>query len=203
MASDGSDEKFKLYYRARQIVGEMAVDRGYLKSPQYDMITPAMLYPVYIKESWIELSFRNQANYIMIVCLIKDKLATDLARAIMVKYGAHDISLILVYDEKTTVEGILRSDVYPATIETFHISTLQFNPSRHVLTPSYKVLTDEEKKDFMKRNRLTTNQLKIIRIDDKLALYYGWKRGQLIRVTIEDQVNNLLSGSAIEHYIIG
>jgi len=67
-------------------------------------------------------------------------------------------------------------------IEAFAEEDLLINITKHFLMPIHQVLTETEKKQFLRRSRLSENQLARIHMTDPVARYYGMRRGQMARI---------------------
>ncbi|CCE65644.1 hypothetical protein TPHA_0M00690 [Tetrapisispora phaffii CBS 4417] len=90
---------------------------------------------------------------------------------------------IFVYQTNVTPSAMkLVPSIPPATIETFHEASLVVNITHHELVPKHIRLSEEEKKDLLKRYRLKESQLPRIQRADPVALYLGLKRGEVVKI---------------------
>lgn len=90
---------------------------------------------------------------------------------------------IFVYQNGVTPSAMkLLPSVAPATIETFHEASLVVNITHHELVPKHIKLSEEEKKELLKRYRLKESQLPRIQRMDPVALYLGLKRGEVVKI---------------------
>lgn len=90
---------------------------------------------------------------------------------------------IFVYQTNVTPSAMkLVTSIPPATIETFHESSLVVNITHHELVPKHIQLSHEEKEELLKRYRLKESQLPRIQRDDPVALYLGLKRGEVVKI---------------------
>jgi len=67
-------------------------------------------------------------------------------------------------------------------IEYFDEKDLIVNITEHELVPQHVILTDEEKKELLKRYRVKESQLPKISKNDPVARYFGLKRGQVVKI---------------------
>jgi DNA-directed RNA polymerase I, II, and III subunit RPABC1 len=67
-------------------------------------------------------------------------------------------------------------------ISHFRDSELLVDITEHRLVPNHEVLTEEKKKQLLKRYKLTDSQLPRIQLTDPVARYYGLVRGQIVRI---------------------
>lgn len=90
---------------------------------------------------------------------------------------------IFIYQNSITPSAMkLVPSIPPATIETFHEATLVVNITHHELVPKHIKLSDDEKKELLKRYRLKESQLPRIQRADPVALYLGLKRGEVVKI---------------------
>merc|ERR1711907_399440 len=67
-------------------------------------------------------------------------------------------------------------------IEAFKEEELIVNITKHVLVPKHQVLTEEQKKNLLKRYRGSDPQLPRIQFDDPIARYFGLKKGEVVKI---------------------
>ena len=67
-------------------------------------------------------------------------------------------------------------------IEDFLESEMLINITEHELVPQHILLNTEEKEELFSRYKLKENQLMKMLATDPVARYYGYKRGQVIKI---------------------
>uniref|UniRef100_A0A7S1N9M2 DNA-directed RNA polymerases I, II, and III subunit RPABC1 n=1 Tax=Eutreptiella gymnastica TaxID=73025 RepID=A0A7S1N9M2_9EUGL len=67
--------------------------------------------------------------------------------------------------------------------EQFGENELMVNVTRHELVPKHQPLSDEEKRDFLKKHKLKEKDLPRIQQADPVTCYFGLSKGQVFRIT--------------------
>ncbi len=94
--------------------------------------------------------------------------------------------VILVTKEKISSTNLKQiSELENHTVDTFDLSELLFNISKHSLVPKHEPIRDEaEIQNIIARYRLKSrHQLPLIQRVDPMARYLGLRPGQLVKVT--------------------
>jgi DNA-directed RNA polymerase subunit H (RpoH/RPB5) len=68
-------------------------------------------------------------------------------------------------------------------ISVFLDNEMTFDPTEHYLTPKHEALSVEEQRDFLERNNISIDQLPIILTSDKIVRYYGFRQGQILKIS--------------------
>ena len=92
---------------------------------------------------------------------------------------------IIVYKEGVT--SFTRKTITKSMdlrFELFAEKDLQYNITRHRLQPIFEKLEDDDAKQFTKKYGI---KFGIMHIGDPIARFYGYERGDVIRVTRENQ----------------
>ena len=66
--------------------------------------------------------------------------------------------------------------------EQFGENELMVNVTKHELVPKHIPLSDEEKKDFLKKHKLKEKDLPRIQAADPVACYFGMAKGQVFKI---------------------
>ncbi|TQD88553.1 hypothetical protein C1H46_025872 [Malus baccata] len=90
--------------------------------------------------------------------------------------------LILVLQSKMNCYARKELEKYPFKVDTFHISDLLVNITKHVSQPKLEMLTAEEKKKLLMKYNLEDNKLPLMLATDATARYYGLEKGQVVKV---------------------
>jgi DNA-directed RNA polymerase I, II, and III subunit RPABC1 len=124
---------------------------------------------------------------------------------IYLKYKANSISKedvkgIYITDNDIVIfETKFTSSVqeYIGKAEVFYFHDFFCNVIEYFLVPKHEILTEEETKELIQRNRLDVNTLPWISYEDPIVRYYGAKVGQIIRITRE----TLIQETTVDEYI--
>lgn len=85
---------------------------------------------------------------------------------------------------------------YKSSYQSYRIEFLNYNmfdidKSKHVLVPEHILLSEDEKKDFLRGSTLLEKDLPKILSSDPMSKWYGAKRGQIFKVIYEGKCNTL------------
>jgi len=96
-----------------------------------------------------------------------------------------DIRIIMCLHElpNTAIKQELKQKQY-YNVEIFTQKNLQFNITKHVGCPKHIILTDEEKKNFLAKNKIKESNLSQLPSSDPIAKYYGIQQGSKTVVKI-------------------
>mmetsp|Transcript_25022 Transcript_25022/g.64590 ORF Transcript_25022/g.64590 Transcript_25022/m.64590 type:complete len:208 (+) Transcript_25022:70-693(+) len=189
---EGGDEALTRMFRVRRTVNEMLKDRDYLVGNEELGLT---------REQFVdEFQKHGSRDQLTIMAMKKD----DPTQGIFVFFPEDakvGIKPIRKYCEKMQEQGINRailvvqdamtSHAKQALKETvtlglhmehFQEAELLVNITQHVLVPKHQVMSDDEKRELLRRYKLKDSQLPRIQQHDPVARYYGMTRGQVVKI---------------------
>jgi len=198
----------KIILQARQTIYEMAYDRGYLFSPKTETLQE--IFDLNNKNK-LKMSFdmvsRDPKTFQLVkldvIFELNDKIDKDYSKKTLLDYESQEMNVIIVhkYDLTSEAKKTFAGD-YRVKFQVFDIIDLQYNPGRHAYSAKIRPLTDGERIELFKINRIGLNNLPRILSTDPLSKYYGWKTGQVIEVLDVDLSNETLVNRGISYYKI-
>ena len=189
---------------ARETAKEMITDRGYTHLSLRDFKTPAdmNLMPVF-EYKWLNMESTSECgNKLRVAFGGPHKIGIKLIRkhvAAAQKDGIH--TLIFVHQNAITnpAQREIRSESSPKfSIETFHVTDLSFNVTRHRLNPGFKLLSRAEKTDLLTSKRWSIKDLPRLLMSDPISRYYGYKPGCLVKI----EGNSVEGGMAVSYRVV-
>nr|GLL24905.1 DNA-directed RNA polymerase V subunit 5C [Ipomoea trifida] len=91
--------------------------------------------------------------------------------------------VVLVLQSKMNFYAKKVVDEYPVKVETFQITDLLINVTKHIAQPEHEILTAEEKAKLLKAYNIEENQMPRMYQTDAIARYSGLKKGQVVKFT--------------------
>ncbi|CAD6343700.1 unnamed protein product [Miscanthus lutarioriparius] len=79
-------------------------------------------------------------------------------------------------------------EIFPFKVDTFQITELLVNITKHVLKPKHQVLTAEEKAKLLKEYNVMDAQLPRMLENDAVARYYGLGKGTVVKVIYDSEL---------------
>ena len=186
-----SDKEKLVFFRVRKTVMEMLQDRGYVV-PQSKMNQTFEEFKETITDGLFTMSVQKDTdegmmedNRIIVFFPNEDKISQEHINSYVKRL--HDQSIfhcILIVKGKITpsAEKSLREFESSLTIEVFHEKELFVNITKHEYVPKHIILTNEEKKELLRRYKVKDFQLPKILKGDAIARYLGLKRGQVVKI---------------------
>ncbi|XP_058207600.1 DNA-directed RNA polymerases IV and V subunit 5B-like [Rhododendron vialii] len=190
MVVEGSMEGQRNYL-ARRTVLEMLKDRGYTVSDLELTLSLSDFLSAYghkpdLDRLRICASLRsNPSKKILVIFCGTDEIRKQnmagMLNQIANKESLHRVMLIL--QSKMNYHARKLADEYSVKVETFHITDLLANITKHVLMPKYEILTVGEKQKLLKKYNVEDKQMPRMLENDAISKYYGLEKGQVVKVT--------------------
>jgi DNA-directed RNA polymerase subunit H (RpoH/RPB5) len=155
--------------KAKKYMVEMFIDRGY---SQYD---------IEVNDDNI-IGQSEELGSIIGVFVSENKLSVNTLRDIISACESADMKrLVLVYNESITASAnnTLKS-ITSVFVELFCITELMYNPTTHRLSSKHERVSEEEAKAIKTKYG---KDLPILLRSDKMARWYNFKSGEIIKVT--------------------
>lgn len=188
---DGGSVESQRYYLARRTVLEMLKDRGCIVSEAEMTLSLSDFRSAYGQKPdldrlrvCVSLHSNPSKKILVIFCgtdEIRKKTMAGILTQIVNKESLHRVILILQSKMNHHARKIMYE--YSVKVETFHITDLLVNITKHVLMQKNEVLTAEEKRKLLKKYNIEDNQIPRILETDAIARYYGLEKGQVVKVT--------------------
>lgn len=204
------DDDVEMYrvWRIRKTVLNLCHDRGYLV-PMEDMNQTLDEFKAFHKtgppkrsDLIIKCTHNTDLNDRLLVFFADDpKIGVKTVQSYLmmmeeqgIRRGIVVVRLGLTPSAKSAMKNI-SADYY---LEDFLESEMLTNITEHELVPRHILLTDEEKLDLFAKYRLKENQLMKLPASDPIARYYGYKRGQVIKIIR----NSETAGRYVTHRVV-
>ena len=175
-----SDKEKLILYRVRKTVMEMLADRGYVV-PLTKLNQPFEEFKETISEGNFTMSVQKDndeglldSNRIVVFFPNEDKIASEHINNYVDKLNTQNIfHCILVVKGKLTpsAEKTIREHESTMNFEVFHEKELYVNITRHEYVPKHIILSDNEKKELLKRYKVKDYQLPKILKGDAISRY--------------------------------
>ena len=175
-----SDKEKLTLYRVRKTVMEMLVDRGYIV-PLSKINQSFDEFKESISDGNFTMSVQKdndegllESNRIVVFFPNEEKIANEHINNYIKKlYDQNIFHCILIVKGKMTpsAEKAIREHESTMNFEVFHEKELYINITRHEYVPKHIILSDNEKKELLKRYKVKDYQLPKILKGDAIARY--------------------------------
>ena len=176
-------------YRVWKTLNKMMEDRGYIIEENYSQISyqdwllknnnKSTLNGIFYKkvgENIVRLYF----EYLEGLKLIANDIGSFFSK---MKDAKADSGIIVISGILSSQAKQKLADInIELQVECFNISELMVNITEHAYVPKHILLTEDEKKELMKRYRIKESQLPKILHNDPVAKYLGLKRGDVVKI---------------------
>ena len=115
----------------------------------------------------------------------EDKVTAQSIAKFMTKLNESNVyHCIIIVKGVLTPQALKAKDEFTSVMqfEIFHEQELYVDITEHELVPPHSIMTDEQKKELLKRYRIKETQLPKIRRDDAVARYMGLRAGQVVKI---------------------
>lgn len=100
----------------------------------------------------------------------------------MKEEGVHRAILVVAQNLTPFARSVVADMQGKQVMEVFTEAELLVNITKHMLVPSHRILSPEEKATLLARYKVKESQLPRIQLSDPVARYYGLQRGQVVRI---------------------
>lgn len=179
-----NEDQMKIFYSGRHEFNIFTLSKVYFNGDEYTYI-----YYVHPDVDFVKDVFRK----IMIeVMRIRTELNIELKNIIIITTKIDNSNFVK-----------MKTEFANFNFQTFNYDELYVNITKHSLQPKeVRKLTDREQRIFIEESRIKKSQLPIIKLIDPMAKYYGWKKGDVIRVEDENNIVPAVVNITIEYYIV-
>ncbi|XVF07122.1 hypothetical protein REPUB_Repub06bG0111300 [Reevesia pubescens] len=192
---DGSTESHR-YYLSRRTVLEMLRDRGYAvpnseidlslqefraihgQTPDFDRLRLSVTHKTDPSKRMQVVFYGPGTVKVSGIRLIAGMIANKESLT----------GLILILQNHITNQALKALDLFSFKVEIFQITDLLINITKHVLKPKHQVLTNHEKQRLLQKYSIEEKQLPRLLKKDAIARYYGFERGQVVKVTYGGEI---------------
>ena len=202
---DGGSEVWKLF-RARITIGEMLRDRGYVfpsDTIQPDLTTFKRVWGEQPNRREMKITATRGSEYIYVYF---PEFANRVGIAPIREYVEEMVSrgvrrgIVVLRNGLTSMARQSLDDMRKhIMLEQFDEDDLINNVSKHELVPTHTLLSGAEKAALLSRYHLKETQLPRILATDPVARYYGFSRGQVVRIT---RASDTAAGSYITYRLV-
>jgi DNA-directed RNA polymerase subunit H (RpoH/RPB5) len=174
------DDITQMHNRVLNNFNQMLLDRGYTGQVTFDE------------------EFQIINSNVLVCMLIHDNLDSKKATSVIKEMEKRKLShsIIVCGSKNKTVDKVVSYDTIDPkyTVEIFEKNTLLINITKHVLVPKHRILNDTERQELFERYHIQDNsQLPKMTTVDPIARYYGLKKGQVVEITRNEDINKHIS----------
>ncbi|KAL8103496.1 DNA-directed RNA polymerase V subunit 5C-like [Apium graveolens] len=189
----GSAETQRLYLGRRTVL-EMLKDRGYAVDDSDIHISLAQFRSRFGQVPSQDLLDRlrfsvprisTPSEKVLVVFGGTDEIRKQAMSTLLFQLS-HDSSrpkILLILQGKMNSHARKLADESSFQIETFPITDLLVNITKHQLLPKHEILSNEEQQSLLKKLEVQPSQMPRMLETDPIVKYYGLKKGQILKVT--------------------
>ena len=113
-----------------------------------------------------------------------------------------DELILIINNEIVTLAKKQLNDLTSVNTSIFFDKELFYNPTNYIDCPQFYLLTETEKNDLIRNLKCKLSDFLIIKHSDPIIKYYGWKRGQIVKIIRDDEFYNVISPLSINYRVI-
>ncbi|PUZ43671.1 hypothetical protein GQ55_8G026400 [Panicum hallii var. hallii] len=191
----GSVESHRLFL-ARRTALEMLRDRGY-SVPEEELARTLPEFRAWWadKPELERLAFSttlasDPSNKVKVVFCPPEPVKIAVIREIYSGVKEDNLSRLILILQSRVMSRAKESikEIFPFKVDTFQITELLVNITKHVLKPKHEVLTAEEKAKLLKEYNVVDSQLPRMLETDAVARYHGLGKGTVVKVTYDSEL---------------
>ncbi|KAM3290484.1 DNA-directed RNA polymerase V subunit 5A [Capsicum chacoense] len=184
------------YFLARRTILEMLRDRGFaIPNSEIDITLQEFREkfgqrPDVERLRIIAMHRNDLTNKVLVIFCGPNSVRVNFIRSILAQIMNKESlnRLILVIENPMTSQATKVLEGSSFKTETFQITDLLVNITKHVLKPKHELLTKAEKEKLLKKYNLEDKQLPRMSQKDAIARYYGLEKGQVVKVTYSSEI---------------
>ncbi len=197
---------FENVYQSRFIIYKMLRLRGYDTSG-YDKQSKEELNILFQNHSKkinpeidsLDMLIKGKENSILVKYLLSDKIRGKIIeKQIDNQYkdilSDNDVCVFITKDQ-VNIKGGLEEYIHrnflshKRFIQIFWLNTLLFDITTHTLTPTYRILNNDEKYNILEKFNIEEQLLPNVLVSDPLANFYGVKVGEVVEIKKSSETN--------------
>lgn len=173
--------KIKSFFKARNTLMEMLVDRGNEIPEKYEISFEEFM--IQYENNEVDIPMVEIKTYVYFHIAEKNLAKKDFVNLIEnIKKDYEDEMHIIIITPNKLNQSLNKEMKKMNNCESFLLKTLQFNITKHVLIPEMRILAKEEYDGVVEKFRTPINKLPKFLITDPIVQYYGAKSGDLFEI---------------------
>lgn len=206
-------ETFEKIYRSRAIIHKMLALRGY-SLKKFENQTKEELNILFQNHQKkinydidsLDMMLEKDGNKLLVKYILSERVkSSNIEKLVDTIYEdtltGNDTLILITKDyvlktrdsnkQKSSLEEFLSQKYLTQNkfIQIFWLNALLFDITESELTPSYTILTDEEKQGVLDRYHVTEDKIENVLFTDPLANFYGVKIGNMVKAVEVSETN--------------
>ena len=206
-------ETFEKIYRSRAIIHKMLALRGY-SLKKFENQTKEELNILFQNHQKkinydidsLDMMLEKDGNKLLVKYILSERVkSSNIEKLVDTIYEdtltGNDTLILITKDyvlktrdsnkQKSSLEEFLSQKYLTQNkfIQIFWLNALLFDITESELTPSYTILTDEEKQEVLDRYHVTEDKIENVLFTDPLANFYGVRIGNMVKAVEVSETN--------------